>query len=80
MADLARSGQTAAAEAGRLERLVMQSQVEVADADDPPRFPGTRLLRRIEGERLAHAALQVQRPAALESNRIHVSAIALERH
>ena len=80
MADLARSGQTAAAGAGRLERLVMQSHVEVADADDPPRFPGTRLLRRIEGGRLAHTASQVQRPAALEGNWIHVPASAIQRH
>ena len=80
MADLARSGQTAAAGAGRLERLVMQSHVEVADADDPPRFPGTRLLRRIEGGRLAHTALQTQRPAAVEANWVHVPATAPQRH
>ena len=80
MADLARSGQTAAAEAGRLERVVMQSHVEVADAEDPPRLPGTSLLRRIEGGRLAHTALQVQRPAALEANWIHVPATAPQGH
>ena len=80
MADLTRSGQTAAAGVGRLERLVMQSQVEVADAEQPPRLPGTRLLRRIEGGRLAHAALQTQRPAAVEGNRIHVPATAPQRH
>ena len=80
MADLARSGQAAAAGEGRLERLVMQSHDEVADADDAPRFPGTRLLRRIEGGRLTHTALQVQRPAAPEGNRIHVPATALQRH
>ena len=68
MADVARSGQTAAAEAGRLERVVMQSQVEVADAEDPPRLPSASLLRRIEGGRLAHTTLQTQRPAAVEGN------------
>ena len=80
MADLARSGQAAAAGEGRLERRVMQSQVEVADAEHPPRLPGTRLLRRIEGGRLAHTALQVLRPAAVEANWIHVPATAPQRN
>ena len=80
MADLTRSGQTAAAGVGRLERLVMQSQVEVADAKDPPTLPATSLLRRIEGGRLAHTALQTLRPAALEGNWIHVPATAIQRH